>query len=180
MFLLGPVSFFRLQVHMVTAKPRTSNFCVLSLCVMTSCTIWPDRKSLSQVAALSPTPIFHSSSSRSLGMPHVYLGDGRNTVSRVLFRRRGLTEPRWVLGQTRWVLRKTRWVRFGPQILGWKELSEFAPRNSVSPKKLTEFGVWNRTPRNRIQPVSEYYPPSPRQAKTYATLVLKSFRTATA
>ena len=61
----------------------------------------------------------------------------------------------WVLRQTRWVLRETRWVRFGTQILGWEELTEFAPRNSVSPEKLTEFGVWNRTPRNRIRPVSE-------------------------
>ena len=56
----------------------------------------------------------------------------------------------WVLRQTRWVLRKTRWVCFGTQIIGWEELTEFAPRNSVRPKRLTEFGVWNRTPRNRI------------------------------
>ena len=83
------------------------------------------------------------------------IGNGRNTVSRVLFRRKELTEPHWVLRQTRWVLRKTRWVRFGTQIIGWEELTEFAPRNSVSAKKLTEFGVWNRTPRNRIRPVSE-------------------------
>ena len=62
----------------------------------------------------------------------------------------------WVLRQTRWVLRETRWVRFGPQKIGWEELTELAPRNSVSPKKLTEFGVWNRTPRNRIRPVSEW------------------------
>ena len=82
-------------------------------------------------------------------------GNRRNTVSRVLFRRRELTEPHWVLGQTRWVLRRTRWVRVCTQIIGWKELTEFAPRNSVSPKKLTEFGVWNRTPRNRIRPVSD-------------------------
>ena len=79
------------------------------------------------------------------------LGNGRNTVSRVLFRRRELTEPHWVLGQTRWVLRKTRWVRFGTQIVGWVELTELAPRNSVSPEKLTDFGVWNRAPRNRIR-----------------------------
>ena len=74
----------------------------------------------------------------------------------VLFRRGELTEPHWVLRQTRWVLRKTRWVRFGTQIIGWEELTEFAPRNSVSPEKLTEFGVWSRTPRNRIRPVSEF------------------------
>ena len=65
------------------------------------------------------------------------LGNGRNTVSRVLFRRRELTEPHWVLRQTRWVLRKTRWVRFGTQIIGWEELSEFSrtrwgPKNSLS------------------------------------------------
>ena len=83
------------------------------------------------------------------------IGNGRNTVSRVQFQRRELTEPHWVLGQTRWVLRKTRWVRFATQIIGWEELTEFAPRNSVRAKKLTEFGVWNRTLRNRIRPVSE-------------------------
>ena len=67
------------------------------------------------------------------------LGNGRNTVSRVLFRRSELTEPHWVLRQTRWVLRKTRWVLVYTQIIGWEELTEFAPRNSVSPEKLTEF-----------------------------------------
>ena len=66
-----------------------------------------------------------------------------------------LTEPHWVLRQARWVLRKTRWVRFGTQIIGWEELTEFAPRNSVSPEKLTELGVWKRTLRNRIRPVSD-------------------------
>ena len=35
------------------------------------------------------------------------------------------------------------------------ELTELAPQNSVSPEKLTEFGVWNRTLRNRVRPVSE-------------------------
>ena len=61
----------------------------------------------------------------------------------------------WVLRQTRWVLPETGWVHICTQIIGWKGLTEFAPRNSVSPKKLTEFGVWNRTPRNRIRPVSD-------------------------
>ena len=61
----------------------------------------------------------------------------------------------WVLRQTRWVLRKTRWVRFGTQIIGREELTEFAPRNSMNPKKLTKFCVWNRTLRNRIRPVSD-------------------------
>ena len=89
------------------------------------------------------------------GWTGLKLGNGRNTVSRALFRRRELTEPHWVLGQTRWVLQRTRWVRVYTQIIGWKELTEFASRNSVSPKKLTEFGVWNRTPRNRIRPVSD-------------------------
>ena len=87
-----------------------------------------------------------------------FLGNGRNTVSRVLFRRRELTEPHWVLGQTQWVLRRTRWVRVYTQIIGCKELTEFAFRNSVSPDKLTEFGVWSRAPRNRIRPVSEFWP----------------------
>ena len=62
----------------------------------------------------------------------------------------------WVLRQTRWVLRKTRWVCFYTQIIGFSGLTEFAPRNSVSPEKLTEFGVWNRTLRNRIPPVSDF------------------------
>ena len=61
----------------------------------------------------------------------------------------------WVLRQTRWVLRETRWVRVCTQIVGRKELTEFGPRNSVRPKKLTELSVWNRTLRNRIRPVSE-------------------------
>ena len=89
------------------------------------------------------------------------LGNGRNTVSRVLFRRRELTEPHWVLGQTRWVLRKTHWVRVCTQIIDWEELTEFAPRNSVRAKKLTEFGVWNRALRNRIWPVSDLLPLPP-------------------
>ena len=89
------------------------------------------------------------------GAEFMVLGNGRNTVSGVLFRRRELTEPHWVLRKTQWVLRKTRWVRFGTQIIGWEELTELAPRNSMSPEKLTEFGVWNRTPRNRIRPVSK-------------------------
>ena len=80
------------------------------------------------------------------------VGNGRNTVSRVLFRRRELTEPHWVSGQTRWVQWKTWWVRFGTQIIGLEELS------SVSPKKLTEFGVWNRALRNRIRPVWRGHP----------------------
>ena len=63
----------------------------------------------------------------------------------------------WVLRQTRWVLRKTRWVRFGTQIIGWEELTEFSGRNSVSPEKLTELGVWNRTPRNRVRPISDFW-----------------------
>ena len=59
---------------------------------------------------------------------------------------RELTEPHWVWGQTRCVLRKTRWVRFVTPIIGWEELTEFSPRNSVRAKKLTEFDVWNREP----------------------------------
>ena len=61
--------------------------------------------------------------------------NGRNTVSRVLFRRRELTEPHRVLGQTRWVLQKTRWARFGTQIIGWEELTEFSPQKSVRANK---------------------------------------------
>ena len=61
-----------------------------------------------------------------------FLGNGRNTVSRVLFRRRELTEPHWVLQQTRRVLRKTRWVRFGTQIIGWEELTEIRAELKVT------------------------------------------------
>ena len=127
------------------------------------CMLSISRKCPRSVPGVFGTPSSHSgtliSGTKQGGVfEGAFLGNGRNTVSRVLLRRRELelTEPHWVLGQTRWVLRKTRWVRFGPQIIGWKELSEFAPRNSVSPKKLTEFGVWNRTPRNRIRPVSDF------------------------
>ena len=69
-------------------------------------------------------------------------------AARMLYRKRAelcfesiLSEerPHWVLWGTRralrkkrWVLRKrTRWVRFGTQIIGWEELAEFSPRNSV-------------------------------------------------
>ena len=90
------------------------------------------------------------------GVVFMNLGNGRKTVSRALFQRRELTEPHWVSGQTRWVLRKTRWVRFGTQIIGWEELTEFAPpRTRWGQKKLSELGVWNRALRNRIRPVSE-------------------------
>ena len=198
------------------------------------------------------------------------LGNGRNTVSRKLFRRRELTEPHWVSGQTRWVPRKNSvsslwqclsgtsvwrtesrytmsriecrikfpqnqrcrakialhppksrcctflwtppplhlplirsrqgaggggvsrqagggyrgtfgfWKRialqggvaatvtpvallcatkFGTQIIGWEELTEFS-LGSLRAKKLTELGVSNRALRNRIWPVSDiYFPP---------------------
>ena len=51
------------------------------------------------------------------------MGNGQNTVSRVLFRRRELTEFCGKLGEF------------------CEKLGEFAHPNSVSPKKLTEFGV---------------------------------------
>ena len=40
-----------------------------------------------------------------------WVGNGRNTVSRVLFWQKERTH--WILRQTRGVLRQTRWVRFG-------------------------------------------------------------------
>ena len=40
--------------------------------------------------------------------------------------------------------------------IGWEELTELSPRNSVRAKKLTEFGAWNRTLPNRIRPVSDF------------------------
>ena len=91
------------------------------------------------------------------------LGRGENRKRAEICLESTVSEKRthWVLGQTRWVLRKTRWVRSGTQIIGWEELTEFAPRNLVRAKNLTEFGVWNRTLRNRIRPVSEKRPPPP-------------------
>ena len=80
------------------------------------------------------------------------IGNGRDTVSRVLFQKRELAEIFW---QTLWVLRRTRWVRVCTQIIGWEELTDFTPQNSVRARKLAELGVWNRTLRNRIRPVSE-------------------------
>ena len=62
------------------------------------------------------------------------LGNGRNTVSRILFRKRELTEPHWFWGQTQWVLRKTWRACFDRQIAGWGELTELSPRNSVAKK----------------------------------------------
>ena len=59
------------------------------------------------------------------------VGDKRNAVSRVVFRRRELTEPHWVLGQTRWVLRKTRWVCFVISKIGWEELTELSLSETV-------------------------------------------------
>ena len=58
-------------------------------------------------------PLQHSKTPRTPNFSKIcpddcFSGNRRNTVSRVLFRRRELTEPHWVLGQTRWVLRKTR------------------------------------------------------------------------
>ena len=58
--------------------------------------------------------------------------------------------------QARWVLRRTRWGRFGTQIIGWEELTEFPPKSSVRAKNLTELGVWNRALRNRVRPVSDW------------------------
>ena len=69
----------------------------------------------------------------------------------------------WVLQQTRWVPWKIRWVRFGTQIIGWEELTEFSPRSSVRAKKVTELGVWNRALRNRPRPVSDQSFTEPRQ-----------------
>ena len=76
--------------------------------------------------------------------------NGRNTVSRVLFRKRDLTEFCSKLGEF-WA----RWVCFSTQIIGWKELTEFSPRNSLRPTK--SHWVWCLTLRNRIRTVQTYY-----------------------
>ena len=61
------------------------------------------------------------------------VGNGRNTVSRVLFRRRELTEFYGKLGE---FCAKLGEVAFYTQIIGSEELTEFAPWNSgVSPKE---------------------------------------------
>ena len=52
-----------------------------------------------------------------------------------------------------WVLRETRWVR----VYHTHNRLKGTHPNSASPKKLTELGVWNRTPRNRIRAVSEIW-----------------------
>ena len=76
-----------------------------------------------------------SCSRTSLKCWPLQLGNERNTVSRVLFRRRELTEVHWVALQARWVLRKTRWVRFGAQrrnSLSSLPGARWAPKNSMS------------------------------------------------
>ena len=60
------------------------------------------------------------------------MGNGRNTVSRVLFRRRELTEFCGKLGE---FCEKLGELCVRTQIISRKELTEFAPRNSVSPEK---------------------------------------------
>ena len=65
------------------------------------------------------------------------------TVSRVLFRKRQLTEFRGKLGG--FCDKLGEFAKFGTPIIGWKELTELAAWNSVRAKKLTEFGVcWPR------------------------------------
>ena len=63
-------------------------------------------------------------------MKNLKVGNGRNTVSRVLFRKRELTEFCGKLG--RFCEELGEFV--DPQIKGRKELTEFAPRNSVRGK----------------------------------------------
>ena len=88
------------------------------------------------------------------------LGNGRNTYCFESSVRRERTEPHWALRQTRWVLPKTRWVRFGIQIMTNNRLR--VAHWALSPElgegqKLTELGVWNRTLRNRMWPVSKKF-----------------------
>ena len=67
------------------------------------------------------------------------LGNGRNTVSRVLFRKREFTEFWGKLGEFCTKLgefgTKTRWVRFGTQLIGWEELTEFRSPELSEPQK---------------------------------------------
>ena len=75
---------------------------------------------------------------------------GRGDVSEL--RKRVLTE---FCGKLGGLCKKLGEFRFGTQIVGWEELTEFSPQNLVRAKQLTELGVWNRALRNRIRPVSE-------------------------
>ena len=50
--------------------------------------------------------------------------------------------------------------------IGWEELTDFSPRNSVRAKKLTELDARNRILRNRIRPVSGDWAKTP--GKTWA------------
>ena len=74
-----------------------------------------------------PKPLFGRGVIREVFHPPLFSTPlfRKRADSRVLFWRRELTEPHWVLGQTQWVLGKTRWVRFGTQIIGGQELTEF-------------------------------------------------------
>ena len=60
------------------------------------------------------------------------LGNGRTTVSRVLFRKRDLTEFCSKLGE---FCEKLSEFAFGTQIIGREELTEFSPQSSVRAKK---------------------------------------------
>ena len=60
-------------------------------------------------------------------------------------RRKNCVESTGSEERAHWVLRETRWVRLGTKIIGWEELTELSPRNSVRTKKLTELSVLSET-----------------------------------
>ena len=78
------------------------------------------------------------------------MGNGRKMFLRVLFRRRELTEPHSILGAN-----SVSSVKNSVGSL-WHTNNRLKGTHwdSGRPKKLTEFGVWNRTLRNHIRPVS--------------------------
>ena len=113
---------------------------------------------------------------------------GRHTVSRVLFRRRELTEPHWVWGQTRWVLRETRRVRLhtnnrlrgthwvlSPELGEGKKTHRVRCLNSCSPKPYSACLRFQDTWHSNKQNPSAYWHATlscPLLASNYANLYL--------
>ena len=68
---------------------------------------------------------------------------GKNRVPQIC--RPSETSKRHLKRQQPWNdAKKTRWVCIGTQIIGWEELTELCPQNSMRAKNLTRLGVWNR------------------------------------
>ena len=85
----------------------------------------------------------------------VWIGNGRNTVLRVLFRKRELNEFLGKLGE---FCEKLGEFAFAHKSKAERNSLSSAPRTRWGPKnnKLTELSVWNCALRSRIRPVSEW------------------------